>query len=175
MTALAEKLKDAGADTVGAQLTTVCIDGLRLWPGCPKNAWDHAFNAFGRQFVTAIMADMGTISHAQEKSLRVPGEPVVLPPREMLGPKPYTPRVIPPERLEKRRDLQQVVRSKYKNSAGVSWSEVGWHELVALSRDGKEARALMEAGPAMVPNNGCTVGQVLGVDRTDVIIANLRG
>jgi hypothetical protein len=83
--------------------------------------------------------------------------------------------VIPPERLEKRRELQHIVRSKYKNSSDVAWSDVGWHELNSLKRDGAEATALLAAGPAHVPNDGRTAGQVLGVKQIDQIIAGVRG
>jgi hypothetical protein len=87
---------------------------------------------------------------------------------------PYRPRVIAPERLEKRREVKQIVRSKYMNSGGIAWSDVGWHELKATLRDGSEAAALLADGPAHVPNDGRTVGAVLGIKRVDEIIAEVR-
>jgi hypothetical protein len=183
VTALAEKLKDAGADTVGAQLTTACVEGLRLYPNNPRAAWDYAFNAFGRQFVAKIMNDMAPAKSPTEEFVRsAQSLPLAMPPRELLAPvpmrelqapKPYAPRIIQPERLEKRRKLQETVRSKYKNSAGVAWTDVSWHELIAMGRDGKEAAALLAACQS-VPNDGRTVGDVLGVKKVDEIIAAVR-
>jgi hypothetical protein len=190
MTALAEKLKEAGADTIGAQLTTACIEGLRRHPNNARAAWDHAFNVVGRQFLIGLMADMDPkpsptdqlIRESQSKPL--PTNPLYkvafggrgsgMTVADPNPPKPYTPRVIPQERLEKRRELQKIIRSKYKNSAGVSWSEVSWHELVALGRDGKEAAALLAACSGDVPNDGRTVGEVLGIKKVDEIIAAVR-
>ena len=190
MSGLAEKMKSAGVDTIGARLTTVCIEGLRLSPNNARQAWDHAFNEFGRHFVMGIIEDMASAPTQTEKLIRdTQSQPVAIEPfirfdpdkspskifREETSIKPYQPRVIAPERLEKRREFQQIVRSKYKNSGGVVWSDVGWHELHGLKRDGAEAKALLDSGPANVPNTGGTVGDILGVKRVDEIIAMVRG
>jgi len=190
MTAFAEKLKQAGADTLGAQLTTACIEGLRLHPNNASAAWNHAFHILGRQLLVSLMADMTPNPSPSEKLIR---ESQSLPTpkstlssminritpqnrhEEAMAPaRPYAPKVLPPERLEKRRELRQIVRSKYMNSGGIAWSDVGWHELKGLLRDGKEAQALLAAGPAHVPNDGRTVGAVLGVAKVDEIVGNVR-
>lgn len=156
MTALAEKLKAAGVDTVGARLTDVCIEGLRLYPDSLIKAWAHVGMSFGYDFLRDRAKDMG-LPDVPERSFR-----------------PIQPRIVTSEQLERRRQLKEVVRSKFKNSAGVAWSDVSWHELPALARDGNEAVALLTAGPAGVPNDGRTVGQVLGIRRTDQIIKAAR-
>jgi hypothetical protein len=46
--------------------------------------------------------------------------------------------------------------------------------LHGLQRDGVEAKALLAAGPAGVPNDGRTVGDVLGVPAVDQIIKAAR-
>lgn len=175
MTALAEKMEKAGVDTLGAKLTTACIEGLRHWPNNPRMAWDYAFKEIGREFVMGLMADMAPTAAS-------PAAPISEPPGRWItgtelmaaGSQVDKPRVIPPERLEKRRQLQQVVRSKYRNSADVPWSDVGWHELYGLKRDGAEATALLAAGPANVPNDGRRVGDVLSVQTVDAIIKAVR-
>lgn len=192
MTAIAEKLNEAGADTLGAKLTTACIEGLRISPNNARAAWEHAFNAVGRQLLAQLMADMDPTPSPTDQLIResqskpLPPSPLykvafggrgsgmsmaVIDPKPL---KPYTPRVIAPERIEKRRKLQEIVRSKFKNSAGVSWSDVGWHELQLMTRDGKEAGALLAACSAVIPNDGRTVGDVLGVKQTDEIISGIR-
>lgn len=173
MSAMAEKLKDAGADTVGAQLTAACIEAIRRHPESAEEAWRLVGVAFGHEFIRGLMSDMRVTAPQREQSS--PPPPFSRDNHAMATPTPYRPRVIPPERLEKRRELQQIVRSKYKNSGNVPWSEVGWHELPGMRRDGKEADALLAAGPANAPNTGCSVGEVLGVKRTDEIIAGIRG
>lgn len=164
MNALAEKLTVAGVDTIGARLTAVCTEALRRYPDSIMDAWRHVGIAFGHEFMGGLVDDMRG------------GRPAVPhkidPPR--AAPIPYRARVIEPERLKKRRELQQIVRSKYQNSAGVAWSDVSWHALSALSRDGNEAVALLAAFSSDVPNDGRTVGDVLGVQRVDEIIAKAR-
>lgn len=172
MSAMAEKLKEAGVDTVGARLTAACTEAIRQHPDSVIDAWRFVGAAFGHEFVRGLMNDMQR--NAPQKEQRSPPTPLSRDNHSIGGPKPYTPRVIPQERLEKRRELQQVIRSKYKNSGGISWSDVGWHELHGLKRDGVEAMALIEAGPANVPNNGATVGDVLGAKRIDEIIKSVR-
>lgn len=164
MTAMAEKLKDAGVDTIGAALTAACIEGLRQHPDSVIEAWHYAGSVFGHEFVRGLMRDMQGSSPVKS----VPSN------HSVAGSKAYQPRVIPPERLERRRELQRIISSKYKNSANIAWSDVGWHELSALKRDGLEAAALLAAGPATVPNDGRSVGDVLGIKRTDEIIEQLR-
>jgi hypothetical protein len=186
MTALAEKMKSAGVDTIGAKLTAACIEGLRRHPGNEKAAWGYAFEAFGREFVSGVMNDMRGTPMPSVKALvddlasdlRASGCPLEVPDvRARPTPpseKPYTPRIIAPQRLAERRRLAEVVRSKYKNSGGIAWSEVGWHELPLLKRDGAEAAALWNACSGEIPNDGRTVGDVLGIKKTDEIIAALR-
>lgn len=155
MSALAEKLKTAGADTVGARLVTACVQELRQGQRSPARVWRQVGETFGYDLVCGLMKDMGLVVEAVS-----PPTPV----RPLLA----------PERLAKRRNLREIVRSKYKNSAGVSWSDVGWHELPALCRDGGEAAALLAHGPAAAPNDGRTVGQVLGVREVDRIVRAAR-
>jgi hypothetical protein len=187
MTAMAEKMNEAGVDIIGARLTAACIEAIRSHPDSVVDVWRTVGASFGHEFVRALMNDMqpkvqtveprkafDKIAAGLNEALAVASgiaEPSKL---HIPAPKPYQPRVIPPERLEKRRELQQLIRSKYKNSGGVAWSEVGWHELHGVKRDGTEAKALLEAGPANVPNTGQTVGQVLGVQRVDEIIMSVR-
>lgn len=172
MNAMAEKLKDAGVDTIGARLTAACIEAIRQSPDSSVEAWRQVGYAFGHEFVRGLMNDMQR--NAPQKEQRSPPTPLSRDNHSIAGPAPYKPRVIPPERLEKHRKLQHIVRSKYKNSGDVPWSDVGWHELAGLRRDGKEADALLSAGPANVPNDGRSVGDVLGVKRTDEIVGAVR-
>lgn len=158
MTALAEKLKTAGADTVGARVTTTCIEALRLYPDNVVKAWAHVGTALGYDLLRVLAKDMGLPKPTMPQTVQ-----------------PIRPRLVEPKKAERLRELQKVVRSKFSNSAGVAWSDVGWHELHALARDGKEARVLLKAGPAAVPNDGRTVGQVLGIRRVDQLITAARG
>ena len=185
MTALAEKLKEAGADTTGAKFTAICTDALRRHPDNLGAAWADVGASFGLGFLRGLQSDMrahepaavpkfkaaygGSARNSMGAISKV--NPIWLQPEE---PKPYQPRVIPQARIERRQQLQEVVRSKFKNSANVAWSDVGWHELSAMSRDGVEARALLNAGPAAVPNDGRKVGDVLGVKKIDEIVGNIR-
>jgi hypothetical protein len=169
MSALAEKLEAAGVDTIGARLTAACAEAIRRHPDNPAAAWNYAGTMFGHEFVRGLMGDMRGCEPIPEPRPRAsPKASIVVPVRQ------HTPRVIAPERLENRRKLQQIIRSKFKNSGGVSWSDVGWHELPLLTRDGKEADALLAAYSANVPNDGRTVGDVLGIKKTDSIIAAVR-
>lgn len=164
MTMLAEKLKDAGADTVGARFTSACVNALRSTRS-PLEAWESVGRSFGLEFLSGLERDIRGAAHV---------EPVLVASTNIGIQKPYQPRAIAPERMETRRKIEEVVRSKFKNSLGVFWSDVGWHELSALQRDGSEAAALLAAGPASVPNDGRNVGQVLGVKEVDRIIGALR-
>lgn len=172
MNALAEKLEAAGVDTIGARLTTACTEAIRQHPGSVVDAWRYVGTVFGHEFVRGLMNDMQR--NQPQKEQKSPLTPLSRDNHRVGGPATYRPRVIQPERLEKRRELQRVVRSKYKNSGDVPWSDVGWHELAGLKRDGREAQALLEAGPANVPNDGRNVGAVLGVKKVDEIIAAVR-
>lgn len=182
MTALAEKLKDAGADTIGARLTSACTDAMRRHPQNLSQAWADVGASFGLEFLRGLQVDMRAHEPPPEPrykasfggrssgmSLFAPASSTAL----SITPK-YQPRVMPQERIERRQKLQEVVRSKFKNSAGVSWSDVGWHELPAMKRDGAEAMALLAAGPANVPNDGRSVGEVHGTKLIDEIIGNVR-
>lgn len=171
MNAFAEKLKAAGVDTIGARLTTACAEALRRHPESVVDAWRHVGAVFGHEFVRSLMKDMQTAPGAKPRS---PPTPLSKGNHAMAAPAPYKSRVIPNERLEKRRELQHIVRSKYKNSGDVPWSDVGWHELAGLRRDGQEAIALMDAGPQNVPNDGRNVGDVLGIKRVDEIVGKVR-
>lgn len=167
MSALAEKLTSAGVDTIGAKLTTACIQALRKHPGDVVAAWRQVGTEFGHEFMRNLMIDMAGKKESFPKTMLSPPAP----PRPQSE---YRPRVISTERVEARRKLREIVRSKFKNSAGVAWSDVGWHELPALARDGGEAAALLAAGPAHTPNDGRSVGAVLGIKQVDQIIAAVR-
>lgn len=171
MNAFAEKLQAAGVDTVGARLTAACTEAIRRHPESAVDAWRYVGAVFGHEFVRLLMKDMQNVPVQEPKS---PPTPLSKGNHAMASPAPYKPRVIPQDRLEKRRKLQQLVRSKYKNSGGIAWSDVGWHELTLYGRDGLEANALLAAAPAAIPNDGRTVGDVLGIKRTDEIIAKVR-
>lgn len=184
MNAMAEKLQAAGVDTVGARLTAACTEAIRRHPESAVDAWRHVGALFGHEFVRGLMNDMQRNIPAKELA---PAARSPMPPAAQMMPRyeyqkddsrsfsaAYKPRVVPPERLEKRRELQIIVRSKYKNSGNVPWSDVGWHELSSLKRDGTEAGALLAAAPAHVPNDGRSVGDVLGVKKVDEIIAEVR-
>jgi hypothetical protein len=184
MSDLAEKMKDAGVDTIGAQLTAICVEAIRRHPHSVVDAWRWSGETYGHQFIRKLMSDMqgnaptskafDKIAAGLNEALDIARgftEPSRLP---VPTPKPYQPRVIPQERLEKRRELRQIVRSKYMNSGGISWSDVSWHELSGLKRDGAEAEALLAACASQVPNDGRTVGEVLGIKRTNEIIAAMR-
>lgn len=154
MSALAEKLKAAGADTVGARITCLGVEGLRLYHGRIGAVWAYIGAAYGYDLIAELAKDM-----------KLPE----LKPAQVSGA-----RGASPQDISVRKKLQELVRSKYKNSTGIAWSEVGWHELRAMARDGSEASALLDAGPANVPNDGRTVGQVLGVKTVDKIIEMAR-
>lgn len=171
MNAMAEKLKEAGVDTVGAKLTAMCTEAIRRHPDSVVDAWRFVGASFGHEFVRGLMNDMQR--NLPQKEQKSPPTPLSRD-NHSLGGATYKPRVIPPERLEKRRELRQIIRSKYKNSGDVAWSDVGWHELNGLKRDGTEAMALLKAGPANVPNDGRSVGDVLGIQRVDEIIGAVR-
>jgi hypothetical protein len=79
---LAKKLTDAGADTLGARFTNICLDVLREKPDNIQQAWINVGDRFGYEFIVALKRDME------------------------------------------------------------------WHELSGMKRDGIEATALLEAGPA---------------------------
>jgi hypothetical protein len=166
--AMAEKLKEAGVDTIGARLTAACTEAIRQYPGSIAEAWRFVGVTFGHEFVRGLMKDMQR-NEPQIEQTSPPVHAIGVPEQ-----KPHQTRVIPPERLEKRRELRQVIRSKYKNSGDIAWSDVGWHELHGLKRDGVEARALLDAAPGNVPNDGRSVGEVLGVKRVDEIIGAVR-
>jgi hypothetical protein len=155
MTAFAEKLKAAGVDTIGAKLTAAVSDGLRKHPNNPVDAWTYAGFIFGHVFTQGLMMDM----KGSANSLPV---------------KPYQPRVISEETVNRRRKQVASIRSKYKNSGGIFWSDVGYHELHGLARDGKEAKALLDACPANIPNDGRTIGKILGAARIDKIVGDIR-
>lgn len=175
MTALAEKMQKAGVDTIGAQLTAVCVEALRREPNNLRAAWDYIGARFGWAFLSRLQKDLQNKSEPPKIKQEIAAMNEVPEVFRKQEPKPYVPRstVISPERLERRRQLAKVV-SKYKNSGDVAWSDVSWHELPGLKRDGKEAQALLAAGPSNVPNDGRTVGDVLGIKRTDEIIAEAR-
>lgn len=160
MTALAEKLKEAGADTIGARLTTACVDALRLHPNNQTAAWAHVGAIFGHEFLRVIAADMN-IPHQQRAD-------------STSAVQPYRPRAISPERSLRRAEIGRAIKSKYLNSGGIPWSDVSWHELHGLARDGSEARALLSAGPSNVVNDGRTVSDVLGVNKINEIIGKVR-
>lgn len=172
MTALAEKMKDAGVDTLGARLTLACTEAIRRHPHSAVDAWRMVGATFGLEFVRGLMSDMQRPSAPKDQPPPLPIE--YQNQAAASSSVSYKPRLIPPERLEKRRELQQIIRSKYRNSSDVAWSDVGWHELNSLKRDGAEAVALLAAGPAHVPNDGRSVGDVLGVKKVDEIIAQVR-
>lgn len=171
MSALAEKMKAAGIDTTGSQLSAACFEAIRRHPESAVDAWRYVGEVFGHEFVRQRMKDM-----RGSEPKREPRSPSPQPSPPIVSPKPYTPRFIAPERLEQRHKLQEVVRSKYKNSGGINWSDVPWNELRMMKRDGKEAEALLAACQAQVPTNdwNLTVGQVLSVTRVDEIIADVR-
>lgn len=174
MNALSEKMKDAGVDTLGARLTTVCVEAVRQYPGSIAEAWRFVGAAFGHEFIRGLMNDMQRNTPAPAQEPKSPPTPLSKGNHSMASPAPYKPRVIPAERLEKRRQLQQIVKSKYKNSGDVPWSDVGCHEALGLMRDGREVEALLAACPSDLPNDGRTFGDVLGAKRVDEIIAQVR-
>lgn len=192
---LAEKLKDAGVDTIGAQLTAVCTEAIRQHPDSVIDAWRYVGAVFGHEFVRGLMSDMqpkvqtvepkkafDKISAGLSEALDIargtaePSKfhvPTPKPDKRFLAP-PSASHVITHERLKKRREIGQLVRSKYMNSGGIAWSDVGIHESHGLIRDGKEAAALLQACGPNVPNDGSTYGDILGSKRVDEIIAQVR-
>ena len=55
---LAKKLTDAGADTLGARFTNICLDVLREKPDNIQQAWINAGDRFGYEFIVALKRDM---------------------------------------------------------------------------------------------------------------------
>lgn len=134
----------------------VCEEAVKLHPNDVAAAWEFVGKAFGHDFLRSL----GKSSLA---------------PRAECAPKPYLPRIaLSPERFERRMELRKAVRSRYSNSVGVAWSDVIWADLPGLHRDGVEANALLAAAPGNIPNDGSTVGDMLGVHRVDEIIEKLR-
>jgi hypothetical protein len=140
MNAIAEKLEAAGVDTIGARLTTSCTEAIRRHPDSVGDAWALVGTIFGHEFVRGLMGDM-----------RGPQEPESPPATLDLrdchvfkSPAPYKPRVIQPERLQKRQELQAIIRIRfgYKTADGTDWAQVGAHELDGMDRDGAMARAV---------------------------------
>lgn len=197
MTALAEKMKEAGVDTIGAKFTAMCLEALRRNPGDVLSAWRWVGAHFGLHFLEELKGDMDarpmTVSEKESmerltadvdrQTASLLSKPTVGNGQKILDgltqaieftrAKPYQPRVISPERLERRRELKKVVE-KYFTSSGVAWLKVGWHELRAMVRDGDEAQALLNAGPASVPNDGRDVEAVLGRKEAERILENVR-
>lgn len=150
-------------DRVADRLSHACVEALERHPYDVVNAWRHVGAIFGYQFIQRL--------GASPKEDRQPQKAL----REIVHhASSYRSREIAPERLERREIIREIVRSKYKNSAGIAWSDVLWIKLHELSRDGDEARALLEAHPQSVPNDSRTVGDVLGTDAINKIIADLR-
>lgn len=146
MNALAEKMKDAGVDTIGARLTATCVEAIRRHPENVTDAWRFVGATFGHEFIRGIMADMQPKGQTIEPQFHpAPSSPS---PRNNTiaspAPAPYKPRVIPPERLEKRRELQQIVRIQfgYKLGDGTDIAQLGVHELDVVDRDGAMVRAV---------------------------------
>lgn len=171
MNAMAEKLEEAGVDTIGARLTAACIEGIRRHPESSMDAWNHVFSIFGYQFVSGLMNDMkGSARQKEQRS----------PPAHALGvpaPKPYQPRVIPPERLEKRRALQQVVRIQfgYKTADNTDWADVGAHELDGMDRDGAMARAVKaRIGVLTNEDRFRTVGDLMTAKQFNEVVDQVR-
>lgn len=135
----------------------VCEEAIRLHPDDIPAAWEFVGKTFGHDFLRSL----GRASFA---------------PRPEHAAKPYQPRPITVEREERRLHLRKAVRSKFSNSVGVAWSDVLWVDLNGLKRDGAEAQALLAAAAAddLIPNDGSTVGDVLGLKRVDAIIAEVR-
>jgi hypothetical protein len=129
----------------------VCEEAVRLHPNDIDAAWEFVGRAFGHDFLRSL----GKASFAPTR-------------------KPYAPRTIEPARLERRLELKKAIRSKFSNSVGVAWSDVIWADLYGLQRDGKEAQALLAAASESIPNDGSTVGDILGVRQVDEIIEKLR-
>lgn len=146
-------------DIAADSFVRACAEAVERHPGDAVNAWRHVGAVFGYQFLRRFAA-------ALKDDKKVPAQQVTQ--------RPYGPRKITPERIERRERLQEIVRSKYKNSAGVAWSDVCWNQLRQLSRDGLEAGALLQASPQVAPNDGRTVGDVLGVSAVNKIIGALR-
>lgn len=174
MSEMAEKLKDAGVDTVGARLTTACTDAIRKHPDSVVDAWRYVGAVFGHEFVRGLMSDMQAKVQAAEPIARGTAEPSKL---HIPTPKPYQPRVIPPERLEKRRALQQIVRIHfgYKTSDGTDWAQIGAHELDGMDRDGAMARAVKaRIGVLTNEDRFRTVGDLMTAKQFNEVVDQVR-
>lgn len=194
MTALAEKMKSAGVDTIGSRLTANACDAIRNDADeSVVNIWNAVGRSFGYEFIRGLMADMKqdrvppaspvnavATSYREQSQASVSSAwpparafPITVETFKPLA-KPYQPHVIPKERIEKRSELRKAVE-KYFTSGGTPWLKVGWHELVAYARDGNESAALLAAGPASVPNDGRDVEAVLGRKAAEKILEKVRG
>lgn len=171
MNAMSEKLEEAGVDTIGARLTAACVEAIRRHPDSAVDAWRFAGASFGHEFIRGIMSDMQRgVPQIEQRS----------PPAHALGvpaPKPYQPRVIPPERLEKRRALQQVVRIQfgYKTADNTDWADVGAHELDGMDRDGAMARAVKaRIGVLTNEDRFRTVGDLMTAKQFNEVVDQVR-
>ena len=171
MTAFAKKMKEAGVDTFSAQFYNMAVDALRKNSDARK-AWDILGDKFGYEYMVRVKRDMsGTTETANGTTANNPRKPT--PSIE----KPYRPRVIAPETIDRRRKLREATRkilSKYRCYDGRSYSEVGIHESGGMERQGREMAALRAALPAYVPNDGRTFGDVLTTAQIDAIIEDVR-
>lgn len=170
MSALAEKLKSAGVDTVGARLVAECTQAIRVYQD-PWKAWQHVGSVFGHDFIRSLMGDMQNVPGTAAREASQNSAPVASSnPAPDVSISPYKPRAPDP----KVADIVRRARSKYFNSGGIAWSDVSLVELTALKRDGGEAEALLNACPHDTPNDGRTLGDVLGIKMVDQIIAQVR-
>lgn len=179
MTAIAEKLKAAGVDTFEARFAVLAIEALRAHPDNIEAAWRLIGERFGHQYLRERAKDMrGPKKEAFERLAEAAREAVSVARGEtqpLNTPKPYVSRVVSLKKTAARREkLFERVRSKFKCHDGRYWSEVGWHELAGMTRQGAEARALLAAGPANVPNDERTIADVIGVTKIDQIIIGAR-
>lgn len=171
MTMFAEKLKDAGADTIGSRLTVAVTAAIRAQPQAnPESVWRAIGVTFGHDFVNSVMADMGfyppeprdDATHSEHFGALA--RPISF--------RPHKPRMVAPAPVERRAKLAEVVRSKFKTSAGISWSDITPQAGIAMERDAKENAILRAALPAALPNDGRTYGQILGVAQVDKLLAD---
>jgi len=181
MTLLADKLKNAGADTLGAEFISRLTEAVRRYPDSVVDAWRCLGDMWGYAKARQVMKDMsgldGKEKHSPptplsaERAVPISGKPIRLP-----SPKPYQPRVKPdPARIEIAKEkVIKIIHSQFKSRAGIWWSEYTYQGLQAEKFDGLEADAVIAIWPAGHRNDGTKAGEAIGIKKIDKAIAAFR-
>lgn len=154
MTAIGDKLKDAGVDTLGAKITTLVIEGIRFYPNSVVDVWRFVGERVGYDLIRIVMKDMGVDRRGPEKSPMSPlgndAQPVGGGPKKSLDDYRRERERREKEKAERdKRKARVIVMFKSKTYDGRDWAEVGAHELPGMARQGGIARELIKELPEL--------------------------